>query len=49
VAVFNYFLALRYNPKQEEVAAMVLVSTVIAFIGLPFLLLVILWALTLAE
>ncbi len=42
VAVFNYLLALRYNQKPEEVAAMVLVSTVIAFIGLPFLLLVIL-------
>lgn len=42
IAVFNYLLALRYNRHPEEVAAMVLMSTVIAFIGLPFLLLVIL-------
>lgn len=42
VAVFNYLFALRYNNKPEEVAAMVLVSTLIAFIGLPFLLAVIL-------
>lgn len=38
VAVFNYLLALRYGHKPEEVAAMVLVSTLMAFIGLPFLL-----------
>ena len=38
IAVFNYLLALRYNRHPEEVAAMVLVSTLIAFIGLPFLL-----------
>jgi malate permease and related proteins len=38
VAVFNYMLALRYNREPEEVAAMVLISTIIAFIGLPFLL-----------
>jgi malate permease and related proteins len=38
VAVFNYMLALRYHREPEEVAAMVLISTVIAFIGLPFLL-----------
>jgi predicted permease len=38
IAVFNYLLALRYNRHPEEVAAMVLISTVIAFIGLPFLL-----------
>jgi len=42
IAVFNYLLALRYNRHPEEVAAMVLISTVIAFIGLPFLLLAIL-------
>ncbi|HWV14633.1 MAG TPA: AEC family transporter [Cellvibrio sp.] len=42
VAVFNYLLALRYDRHPEEVAAMVLISTVIAFIGLPFLLLAIL-------
>lgn len=38
VAVFNYLLALRYNHHPEEVAAMVVVSTLIAFLGLPFLL-----------
>jgi predicted permease len=38
VAVFNYLLALRYNRHPEEIAAMVLVSTLVAFIGLPFLL-----------
>lgn len=42
VAVFNYLLALRYNHRPDEVAAMVLVSTLVAFIGLPFLLIVIL-------
>ena len=42
VAVFNYLLALRYGHKPEEVAAMVLVSTLVAFAGLPFLLAVIL-------
>ncbi|RYZ86375.1 MAG: AEC family transporter, partial [Moraxellaceae bacterium] len=42
IAVFNYLLALRYNRQPEEVAAMVLVSTLLAFIGLPFLLIVIL-------
>ncbi len=38
IAVFNYLLALRYNHRPDEVAAMVLVSTLVAFIGLPFLL-----------
>lgn len=42
VAVFNYLLALRYNQKPEEIAAMVLLSTLIAFVGLPFLLIAIL-------
>ncbi|HSX51961.1 MAG TPA: AEC family transporter [Cellvibrio sp.] len=42
IAVFNYLLALRYGHKPEEVAAMVLVSTLLAFVGLPFLLMVIL-------
>ena len=42
IAVFNYLLALRYNRQPEEVAAMVLVSTLIAFAGLPFLLVAIL-------
>lgn len=38
IAVFNYLLALRYDRRPDEVAAMVLVSTLLAFIGLPFLL-----------
>lgn len=38
IAVFNYLLALRYNRQPEEVAGMVLVSTLIAFAGLPLLL-----------
>lgn len=42
IAVFNYLLALRYNRQPEEVAAMVLVSTLIAFAGLPFLLAILL-------
>lgn len=42
IAVFNYLLALRYGHKPEEVAAMVVVSTLVAFIGLPFLLMLIL-------
>lgn len=42
IAVFNYLLALRYNRHPEEVAAMVVVSTLMAFIGLPFLLIAIL-------
>ena len=42
VAVFNYLLALRYNHNPDEVAAMVLMSTLVAFLGLPFLLAVLL-------
>jgi malate permease and related proteins len=39
VAVFNYLWALRYDNSPEEVAAMVLGSTVLAFVTLPLLLL----------
>jgi predicted permease len=39
VAVFNYLWALRYDNSPEEVAAMVLGSTVLAFLVLPLLLL----------
>lgn len=42
VAVFNYLLALRYNRHPQEVAAMVVISTLIAFVTLPFLLAVML-------
>jgi predicted permease len=38
VAVFNYLFAVRYNNQPEEVAGMVVTSTVIAFVSLPFLL-----------
>jgi predicted permease len=38
IAVFNYLLALRYKREPEEVAAMIVISTLIAFVGLPFLL-----------
>ena len=38
IAVFNYLLALCYNRQPDEVAAMVVMSTLVAFIGLPFLL-----------
>jgi predicted permease len=39
VAVFNYLWALRYDNSPEEVAAMVLGSTVLAFLVMPLLLL----------
>jgi hypothetical protein len=38
VAVFNYLFAQRYNREAEEVAGMVVLSSLIAFAGLPFLL-----------
>ena len=38
VAVFNYLLARTYNRGAEEVAAMVVFSTLLAFLVLPFLL-----------
>lgn len=36
-AVFSYLFALRYGGKHEEVGAMVVISTVVAFLLLPFL------------
>ena len=42
IAVLNYLLALRYNHNPQEVAAMVVISTLMAFAGLPFLLMTIL-------
>lgn len=42
VAVFNYLLALRYNRQPREIAAMVVISTLIAFVILPFLLVLLL-------
>lgn len=38
VAVFSYLLALRYGRDHQEVAAIVIASTVMAFLGLPLLL-----------
>jgi len=38
VAVSNYLFALIYKRKPEEVAGMVLISTTLAFFGLPVLL-----------
>lgn len=42
VAVFNYLLALRYDRKPQEVATMVVISTLVAFVTLPFLLAILL-------
>lgn len=36
-AVFSYLFALRYGGKHEEVGAMVVISTITAFLLLPFL------------
>lgn len=38
VAVFNYLFAQRYSRSPEDVAGMVLISTIISFATLPFLL-----------
>ena len=38
VAVFNYLLAVRYKQSPAETASMVIVSTLMAFVLLPFLL-----------
>lgn len=37
VAVFNYLFASLYGNEPEEVAGMILVSTALAYLGLPFL------------
>lgn len=39
VAVFNYLFAVRYNAAPSEVAGMVVISTALSFMMLPFLLL----------
>lgn len=41
VAVSSYLFAEKYNRKPEEVAGMVIVSTVVSFVTLPLLLLVV--------
>ena len=38
VAVFNYLFAMRYKTAPEEVAGMVVISTVLSFLTLPLLL-----------
>jgi predicted permease len=42
VAVFNYLLALRYHREPQEIATMVVISTLLSFLTLPFLLLLLL-------
>lgn len=42
VAVSNYLMALVYKREPEEVAGMVMISTAVAFVLLPFLLLLVL-------
>ncbi|WP_347331020.1 AEC family transporter [Marinimicrobium locisalis] len=42
VAIFNYLLALRYDRAPQEVAAMVLMSTLLAFVVLPIVLVLVL-------
>lgn len=42
VAVFNYLFAERYARQPEEIAAMVVISTLISFITMPLLLLLVL-------
>jgi predicted permease len=37
VAVFNYLFAQFYNRRPEDVAAMVIISTLLSFVTLPFL------------
>ena len=37
VAVFNYLLALKFDRKPGEVAGMVVLSTLLAFVCLPFI------------
>jgi len=38
VAVFNYLLAARYERHPEDVAGAIVISTLVAFAGLPALL-----------
>ena len=38
VAVFNFLFAERYNNQPEEVAGLVVISTIMSFATLPFLL-----------
>jgi len=38
VAVFNYLLAARYDRHPDDVAGAIVVSNLISFVSLPFLL-----------
>lgn len=38
VAVFNYLFAVRYRKRPDELASMVILSTLLSFLGLPLLL-----------
>jgi predicted permease len=38
VAIFNYVFALRYKREPQDVAAAIIVSTIISFATMPFLL-----------
>jgi predicted permease len=38
IAVFNYLFALKYNNHPDDVAGTVVVSTMLSFLSLPFLL-----------
>lgn len=42
VAVYNYLFAMRYNRAPEEIAGMIVISTVVSFITLPALLIFVL-------
>ncbi len=42
VAIFNYVFALRYKREPQDVAAAIIVSTVISFATMPFLLILVL-------
>ena len=42
VAVSSYLFAVKFDRKSEEVAGMVVVSTALSFVTLPFLLLLVL-------
>lgn len=42
VAVFNYLFAMQYNRAPEEIAGMIVISTVLSFLTLPALLLFVL-------
>jgi len=42
VAIFNYVFALRYDREPQDVAAAIIISTVISFATMPLLLILVL-------